>query len=318
MLTKFNDSNDMNTVASEAIHSYIKDGYHIDAKESVIDREKDKDCTFKAVLKKDVDGIECKTVITLADNGDDKNKSCKYHKVETVGDTVWSEETRTFSSSTSAKPVKDTDTKTDSTNLFKKMADDNDDWLAAHRKRMKHISDMYGFGWNWFDDDCNKPFKRLDDVIKTSKDTVDDNLTDRLGSSWRDDKHVADAADKLKTEIDNFCKKDTKWKCKCPSAYQDVKSSDDEAKHIKVNADDSAKDIFNKIKTGSDLSYEDACDKLQYERMKSLKGKYTWADDYLSCHDENGKLIEPTKDNNSNDEDEEDSLIRLVRYIFGK
>ena len=32
MLTKFNDSNDMNTVASDAIHSYIKDGYRIDAK----------------------------------------------------------------------------------------------------------------------------------------------------------------------------------------------------------------------------------------------------------------------------------------------
>ena len=46
MLTKFNDSNDMNTTASEAINSYLKDGYRIDTKESVIDREKDKDCTF--------------------------------------------------------------------------------------------------------------------------------------------------------------------------------------------------------------------------------------------------------------------------------
>ena len=97
MLTKFSDSNEMNTLASNEINSYIKDGYHIDAKESVIDRDKDKDCTFKAVLKKDVDGIECKTVITLTDNGDDKNKSCMYHKVDTVGDTRWSEETRTYS-----------------------------------------------------------------------------------------------------------------------------------------------------------------------------------------------------------------------------
>ena len=97
MLTKFNDSNDMNTAVSDAIHSYIKDGYHIDAKESVIDREKDKDCTFKAVLKKDVDGIDCKTVITLYENKNDNSHMCKYHKVETVGDTKWSEETRSFS-----------------------------------------------------------------------------------------------------------------------------------------------------------------------------------------------------------------------------
>ena len=100
MLTKFNSSNDMNTIASDAINSYIEDGYRIDAKESVIDRDKDKDCTFKAVLKKDVDGIELKTTITITDNGDDKNKSCTYHKIESAGDLKWSEETGTFSYST--------------------------------------------------------------------------------------------------------------------------------------------------------------------------------------------------------------------------
>lgn len=103
MLTKFNDSNDMNTLASDVINSYIKDGYRIDARESIIDQEKDKDCTFKAVLKKDVYGIECKTAITLSDSGGDKNKHCEYHKVETVGDTKWSEETRTFSYSCANK-----------------------------------------------------------------------------------------------------------------------------------------------------------------------------------------------------------------------
>ena len=81
---------------SDIIHSYIKDGYKIDSKESVIDREKDKDCTFKAVLKKDVDGIECKTVITLSDNGDDKNKSCTYHKVDMIGNEKWNEVTSSF------------------------------------------------------------------------------------------------------------------------------------------------------------------------------------------------------------------------------
>ena len=81
---------------SDMIHSYIKDGYKIDSKESVIDREKDKDCTFKAVLKKDVDGVECKTVITVYDSGDDKNKSCTYHKVDMIGNEKLNEVTSSF------------------------------------------------------------------------------------------------------------------------------------------------------------------------------------------------------------------------------
>lgn len=95
------DNSDMNTLASNAIHSCLQDGYRIDAKESVIDANKDKDCTFKAVLKKDVDGIECKTIIKVSETGSsDKNKSYSYNKVEYVGDTKWSEE-RAYSSSTS-------------------------------------------------------------------------------------------------------------------------------------------------------------------------------------------------------------------------
>lgn len=104
MLTKFND---IDSITSNAIHSCIQDGYHIDSKESFIDHEKDKDCTFKAVLKKDVDGIECKTVITLSNSDDDKIKCCTYHKVETVGDTKWSEETRTFKSNIVDNDLKD-------------------------------------------------------------------------------------------------------------------------------------------------------------------------------------------------------------------
>ena len=61
MLTKFND---MYSIISDVIQSYIKDGYKIDVKESVIDHEEDKDCIFKSVLKIDVDGIECKTIIS--------------------------------------------------------------------------------------------------------------------------------------------------------------------------------------------------------------------------------------------------------------
>lgn len=246
MLTKFKDSNDMNTIASDAIHSYIKDGYRIDAKESVIDRDKDKDCTFKAVLKKDVDGIECKTVITLTDNGDDKIKSCTYHKVETVGDTKWSEETRTFKSSTS-------ETK----------CNDEDDWLKDHRKRMKRISDKYGFGWDWFEDNIDDRFKRLTDVIKTTKESVDD----------------------------------TELKCKRPSTYDRlddyVKLNDkDKDDHIKIDAKDSVDDIYNKI-VNRKKNLEDAVNKA---RAKEEKVETKPVDD----------------------DDVEDSLIKLVRYIFGK
>jgi len=288
MLTKFNDSNDMNTVASDAIHSYIKDGYHIDAKESVIDREKDKDCTFKAVLKKDVDGIECKTVITLSDNGDDKNKHCTYHKVESVGDTKWSEETRTFSYTTDKTKlnnvVKD--------NLLNKSWDDDNDWLTAHRKRMKRISDMYGFGWDWFDD-YNKSFKRLADAIKVQND-------DRI--------KVA------KPDCSNTDKKDTKWTCKCPSAYKRLddyiklnndsdNSNNDEKEHIKVDTKDSEDDIYNKI-VNRKKNLEEACN----AKARSDKKKVP---------------IESLIDNKDNQKDEyeddlEDSLIKLVRYIFGR
>jgi hypothetical protein len=194
MLTKFNDSNDMNTLASDTINSYIEEGYRIDAKESVIDREKDDDCIFKAALKKDVDGIECKTVITLSDNGDDKNKHCTYHKVETVGDTKCSEETRTFSYSCACKH-------------------------------------------------CDKP--------------------NRCG-------------------------------CKCPSAFTKLddyiklnSGSEDESAHIKVNADDSEDDIYNKI----------------VNRKKNLK--------------EASEVKVRANKQEENDDELEDSLIKVVRYIFG-
>ena len=41
MLTKFNNFKDINCFISDTIHSYIKDGYNIDMKESAIDKEKD-------------------------------------------------------------------------------------------------------------------------------------------------------------------------------------------------------------------------------------------------------------------------------------
>lgn len=123
MLKNSNEYNDMNVFASDAISACIQDGYRIDAKESIIDREKDKDCTFKAVLKKDVSGIECKRVITLYDNGNNKNRRCEYRKVDTVGGEQWSEEVRTFSHSFGESYKCCSDNKSDSNSQFNKLND---------------------------------------------------------------------------------------------------------------------------------------------------------------------------------------------------
>ena len=52
--------------------------------------------TEYVLLKKDVDGVECKTVITVSDNGDDNNKSYTYHKIDMVGNEKWNEVTSSF------------------------------------------------------------------------------------------------------------------------------------------------------------------------------------------------------------------------------
>lgn len=271
-LTKFNSSNDMNVIASDTISSYINDGYRIDAKESVIDRNKDKDCTFKAVLKKDVDGIELKTTITITDNGDDKNKSCTYHKVETAGDLKWSEETRTFSHSTDQIKLNSTvnnsnidDTNKTSHTLF----DHEDDLSDYYHDTVRRIFKDFSL----FDDEFSDRRKRIADINKT---TVDDNKQSTNDESIKD-------------------KKDAK----CKSAYQrlddyikhitDDKAnhSSDEKEHIKVDAKDSESDIYNKI-VNRKKNLDDAC---------------------------NTKEDDLTKQDTS--DDIEDSLVKLVRWIFG-
>ena len=199
------ESNDMNSYASDAIHSYLKDGYRIDAKESVIDRDEDKDCTFKAVLKKDVDGIECKTVITLSETGkDDSNKTCTYHKVESVGDTKWSEETRTFSSSTDKTKLNSAvknhilDNICKTPRMWWNYADD--DFVDYYHDTVRNIFKDFGLHCDWFGDEFSDRQKRLADDKKT---------------------HTSNES--------NVDKKDTKWKCKCPSSYQKL---DD---YIKLN-----------------------------------------------------------------------------------
>ena len=279
MLTK---SNDMNTIASDAINSYINDGYRIDAKESVIDRDKDKDCTFKAVLKKDVDGIELKTTITITDNGDDRNKSCTYHKVESAGDLKWSEETRTFSYST------------DQTKLNSQAKNNAvDDLRSSRSPRLEHADDSlydyyndavsrifkdFSLRGDLFGDELSSRRKHIDDVTKTCND-------DKKQS---DDKSIE-------------CKKCTK----CKSAYQRLddyikhitddkdKHSSDEKEHIKVDAKDSEADIYNKI-VNRKKNLEDAC---------NTKANVDAKEDDL--------LKQDTGD------DIEDSLVKLVRWIFG-
>ena len=298
MLTKFKDSNDMNTIASDAIHSYIKDGYRIDAKESVIDRDKDKDCTFKAVLKKDVDGIECKTVITLTDNGDDKNKSCTYHKVETVGDTKWSEETRTFSSSTDKTKLNSAvknhvlDNICRTPRMWWNHADD--DFYNYYHDTVRNIFKDFGLHCDWFGDEFSDRQKRLADVIKAPND-------DKKTSTDTDSESNAD-------------KKDTKWKCKCPSAYQRlddyIKSpkEDDKDNHIKVDAKDSEADIYNKI---VNKRYKD--NKTEEDKLDDVVSKIKVES---AATNKTDNSIKDTKQDDG--DDLEDSLIKLVRYIFGK
>lgn len=279
MLTKFNSSNDMNYIASDAINSYISDGYHIDAKESVIDRDKDKDCTFKVVLKKDFDCVELKTTITITDNGDDKNKSCTYHKVESTGDVKWSEETRTFSHSTDQIKLNST---VNNSNI--------DDANKTSHMLFGHEDD--------FTDYYHDTVRRIFKDFRLFNDEFIDNLYEFIDSR----KHISDinktTSDDKKQSTNDESSKDKKCD-KCKSAYQKLDDyikhitddndnhSSDEKEHIKVDAKDSESDIYNKI----------------VNRKKNLEDACNTKEDDISKQD--------TSD------DIEDSLVKLVRWIFG-
>lgn len=175
MLTKFNDSNDMNTAASDVIHSYIKEGYRIDAKESAINRDKDKDCTFKAVLKKDEDGVECKVVIKVTDSVGDKR--CTFYKLETANGIKRSEETRSYyndSTLTNMSFTKLSDvikTHNDSTKCTPTFSH-LDDYITLHDLHDKNI----------------KIAPAKDNHIKVSKDDSVDDLYSKITSSKSLDK----------------------------------------------------------------------------------------------------------------------------------
>ena len=167
MLTNFNNFKDVNGFISDTIHSYIKDGYNIDMKESAIDKEKDGDCTFKSVLKRDVDGVECKAVITLHEKDTTHGKSFTFHKVDSVGDTKWGEETRTFESSCNVCSSKDTNTNKDVTsktttnahskkfcvkdthNTKQKQDEDDSKWVTENSDRLKRILAKNGCDCSW-------------------------------------------------------------------------------------------------------------------------------------------------------------------------
>ena len=196
MLTKFNNDN-MDSFVSNVVNSYMSDGYCIDTKESIIDRNLDKGCISKFVLKKDADGIECKVVVTLTDNGDDKNKSYTYHKVDTVGDTKWSDETRTFKSFTDKSKI---NSSVNDNNVKIKSSKNrdyfDDDLFDYYHNCINNIFDKFGLGCDWFAD--KKPsYKRLDDYIRPS--TKSDDKT----NTKQNDDHV----DKSKIN-DNLPKQD--------------------------------------------------------------------------------------------------------------
>lgn len=273
MLTKFNSSNDMNAIASDAINSYINDGYRIDAKESVIDRDKDKDCTFKAVLKKDVDGIELKTTITITDNGDDKNKSCTYHKVESAGDIKWSEETRTFSHSTDQIKLNSTvNNATDDIHKTSHTLFDHEDELSDYyHDTVRRIFKDFSL----FDDEFSDRRKRTSDINKTTSDDKKQSSNDESSK----DKKCAKCKSAYQ-KLDDYIKHITDDKDK-------DNHSSDEKEHIKVDAKDSESDIYNKV-VNRKKNLEDACNTKEDDLPKQDTG-----------------------------DDIEDSLVKLVRWIFG-
>lgn len=211
MLTKFNNFKNINSFISDTIHSYIKDGYNIDMKESAINKEKDGDCAFKSVLKRDVDGIECKAVITLCEKDTTHGKSFTFHKVDSVGDTKWGEETRTFESSCNAYISKDAnvhkvdDSKTTANTHNKKFyvkdthntkpkqdtkQDDHDvAWVTENCDRIKRILTKNGCDCSWISKYTTPQTKQVDNKC--------DNCTHKHEASSTEDNYDEDSLVKL-------------------------------------------------------------------------------------------------------------------------
>lgn len=112
MLTKYTD---INSEISNIVQHYISDRYAINYKESKPTKQDLTDgCTYKQVLTRDVDGIECKAIIRLyetTEDNDTKNNTL-LTIVDFVGDTKWSEETHWFTIDSKYQSEVNTNSKT--------------------------------------------------------------------------------------------------------------------------------------------------------------------------------------------------------------
>lgn len=160
MFNNFNDQDDMNNIASDAIHSYIKDGYRIDAAESIVDSDIDKGCTFKAVLKKDENDIEYMAVIKLFD---DKNKSQVSHKVEITVSATKTDKITAVSSSKNSSECSD------------------EDYLEQLLDEINSSKD---------NDEFQPSYGNLNDYIKIKSDEA--NLKDQCNSNNKSDEEMED------------------------------------------------------------------------------------------------------------------------------
>lgn len=160
MFNNFNDQDDMNNIASDAIHSYIKDGYRIDAAESIVDSDIDKGCTFKAVLKKNENDIEYIAAIKLFE---DKNKSKVSHKVEITVSATKTDKITTVSSSKNSSECSD------------------EDYLEQLLDEINSSKD---------NDEFQPSYGNLNDYIKIKSDEA--NLKDQCNSNNKSDEEMED------------------------------------------------------------------------------------------------------------------------------
>ena len=260
----FNDnaSKVMTDDISDMIRKYTLDGYKIDCKESAVDPDSDvdKDCTFKAVLKKDVDGIECKTIIRLLEEKTAIGKSTTLSKVEYVGDTKWSAESHSYSHSYTC-PVKD-----DSESAWNKYNRLDDIFKLPNKK-----DDDSSIKWKC---KCPSAFNRLDDYIK---------LNDKKDEG--DAKIKFTAPDGKEVEAVDLHNKNIR-------VEKDNRIEGDGTVHIKVDSNDSVDDVYKKITAKRKDGLKEAGDAKLLSDLKNLK---------------------------SDDNDEpEDSLVTLIKFLFGK
>lgn len=297
----FNDnaSKVMTDDISDMIRKYTLDGYKIDCKESAVDPDSDvdKDCTFKVVLKKDIDGIECKTIIRLLEEKTAIGKSTTLSKVEYVGDTKWSAESHSYSHSYTCPAKDDSDTdisawdRYKSSKSFTRLSDvikvpnkDEDDFTTKPFYRLNDKKDDDDSTTKW-KCKCPSAFHRLDDYIKFNDKKDDMNMKIKFTTPDGKEAEAVDLHDKnIRVEKDNSIEGDG-------------------TVHIKVNKDDSMDDLYNKITN----KYSKGLDKAGEAKLRK------------DTDNKKKVPIESLYDKKDDDSDTlEDSLLTLVKFLFGK